>query len=123
MKAKVAINGYGTIGKRVADAVAAQDDMEIVGVLRPNRVFEARIAKEKGYDIYTPSEENIAEFKKSKIDVSGTLNELLGKVDIVVDATPGGMGEDYKKLYQKHGIKAIWQGGEEHELTRIFIQF
>jgi glyceraldehyde-3-phosphate dehydrogenase (NAD(P)) len=117
MKAKVAINGYGTIGKRVADAVAAQDDMEIVGVVKTKPSFEARIAKEKGYDIYTPSDENIAEFKKSKIDVSGTLKELLGKVDIVVDATPGGMGEEYKKLYQKHGVKAIWQGGEDHELT------
>ena len=27
---KVAINGFGTIGKRVADAVDAQDDMEAV---------------------------------------------------------------------------------------------
>ena len=26
----VAINGYGTIGKRVADAVAAQDDMKVL---------------------------------------------------------------------------------------------
>ena len=26
-KAKIAVNGYGTIGKRVADAVRAQDDM------------------------------------------------------------------------------------------------
>ena len=25
----VAINGFGTIGKRVADAVAAQDDMKV----------------------------------------------------------------------------------------------
>jgi len=32
MSIKVAINGFGTIGKRVADAVDAQDDMEIVGV-------------------------------------------------------------------------------------------
>ena len=31
---KVAINGFGTIGKRVADAVDAQDDMEVVGVPR-----------------------------------------------------------------------------------------
>jgi hypothetical protein len=29
---KVAINGYGTIGKRVADAVAAQKDMKVVVV-------------------------------------------------------------------------------------------
>ena len=33
MVIKVAINGYGTIGKRVADAVDAQDDMEIVGAV------------------------------------------------------------------------------------------
>jgi len=117
MKAKVAINGYGTIGKRVADAVAAQDDMEIVGVVKTRPSFEARIAKEKGYDIYTPSEDNIAEFNKSKIDVSGTLKQLLEEADIVIDATPGDTGEEYKKLYQKHGVKAIWQGGEDHELT------
>lgn len=117
MKAKVAINGYGTIGKRVADAVAAQDDMEIVGVVKTRPSFEARIATEKGYDIYTNSKENISSFNKSGIEVSGTIDELLDKADIVVDATPGNMGEEYKKLYQKHGVKAIWQGGEEHELA------
>ncbi len=117
MRAKVAINGYGTIGKRVADAVAAQDDMEIVGVVKTKPSFEARIAEEKGYALYTTSNENIELFKKSKMDVSGTLNELLDIADIVVDATPGDFGEEYKKLYEKHNIKAIWQGGEEHELT------
>ena len=29
---RVAVNGYGVIGKRIADAVAAQEDMELVGV-------------------------------------------------------------------------------------------
>lgn len=29
---RVAVNGYGVIGKRVADAVAKQDDMQLVGV-------------------------------------------------------------------------------------------
>jgi glyceraldehyde-3-phosphate dehydrogenase (NAD(P)) len=117
MKAKVAINGYGTIGKRVADAVAAQDDMEIVGVVKTKPSFEACIAQEKGYGVYTTTRENIELFKKSKIDVKGTINELLDKADIVIDATPGDFGEEYKKLYEKHGIKAIWQGGEEHELS------
>lgn len=117
MKAKVAINGYGTIGKRVADAVATQNDMEIVGVVKTKPSFEARIAIEKGYDLYTSSSENIELFRKSKIDVSGTLDELLEKADIVIDATPGDFGEEYKKLYEKYGVKAIWQGGEEHELA------
>ena len=31
-KIRVGVNGFGTIGKRVATAVAAQDDMELVGV-------------------------------------------------------------------------------------------
>src|SRR6266705_3365483 len=31
MPAKIVINGYGTIGKRVADAVALQGDMNVVG--------------------------------------------------------------------------------------------
>lgn len=117
MKAKVAINGYGTIGKRVADAVTAQDDMEIIGVVKTRPSFEARNALEKGYDLYTNVKENIEQFKKSKIDVIGTLDELLDKADIVIDATPGDTGAEYRKLYEKHGIKAIWQGGEEHELA------
>lgn len=117
MKAKVAINGYGTIGKRVADAVAAQDDMEIAGVVKTRPSFEAKIALERGYELYAAAEENVEEFRKSKIETCGTLEDLLDKADIVIDATPGDTGEEYKKLYGKHGVRAVWQGGEEHELT------
>ncbi len=117
MKAKIAINGYGTIGKRVADAVMAQDDMQIIGVVKTRPSFEAQIALDKGFPLYAAAKENIEDFKKSKLEVSGTLNELLDKADIVIDATPGDTGEKYKKLYEKHGVKGIWQGGEEHELT------
>jgi glyceraldehyde-3-phosphate dehydrogenase (NAD(P)) len=31
-RTRVAVNGYGVSGKRVADAVAQQDDMELAGV-------------------------------------------------------------------------------------------
>ncbi len=117
MKMKVAINGYGTIGKRVADAVAAQDDMEVAGIVKTKPSFEACIAEGKGYRVYTIGEDNVRQFKKSDIEISGTLDELLDKADIVIDATPGDFGEEYKKLYEKHNVKAIWQGGEEHELT------
>ncbi len=117
MTAKVAINGYGTIGKRVADAVAAQEDMEVAGVVKTRPSFEAKMALEKGYELYAASKENLDDFRKSNIEVSGTLENLLDKADIVIDATPGDTGEEYKKLYEKHGVKAIWQGGEEHELA------
>lgn len=50
----IAVNGIGTIGKRVADAVSAQDDMKIVGVCKTKPDFEARAAIEKGYDYIWP---------------------------------------------------------------------
>lgn len=34
-KVRVAVNGYGVIGKRVADAVALQEDMALATKRRP----------------------------------------------------------------------------------------
>ena len=31
-KIKIGVNGYGVIGKRVADAVRQQEDMDLIGV-------------------------------------------------------------------------------------------
>ena len=52
MSIKVAINGFGTIGKRVADAVDAQDDMEIVGVTKTGPSFGCDLAVKKGFPLY-----------------------------------------------------------------------
>ena len=114
MKA-VGINGYGTIGKRVADAVAAQDDMKIVGVTKRTPNFEAKRAVELGYDIYmsAPDRENL--FEEADIPVKGTIDDLYDKVDIVVDRTPGGVGAKNMESYKKAGVKGIFQGGEKHE--------
>ena len=51
-KIKVALNGYGTIGKRVADAVMRQDDMTLVGIAKTKPDYEAYVANKKGYPIY-----------------------------------------------------------------------
>ncbi|MGB8233759.1 MAG: phosphorylating glyceraldehyde-3-phosphate dehydrogenase [Methanobacterium sp.] len=114
MKA-VGINGYGTIGKRVADAVAAQDDMKIAGVTKRTPNFEAKIAADLGYDIYmsAPDRENL--FEEAGIAVKGTIEDLYDKVDIVVDCTPGGIGAKNMESYKKEGVKGIFQGGEKHE--------
>lgn len=119
VKVKVAVNGFGTIGKRVADAVSLQDDMEIIGIVKTKPSFEAMIAHLKDYDIYTPVQEQAEAFEKSGIKVEGTLEDLIDKVDIVVDCTPEGTGAEYRKVYEKHGLKAILQGGEEHEVAGL----
>ncbi len=115
-KAKIAVNGYGTIGKRVADAVRAQDDMEVIGISKTKPNYEAAVAHQLGYDIYCPAE-NVGAFEKAGIPAAGTIEEMVEKADLVVDCTPGGVGETNKPLYQKAGVKAIWQGGEIHPLT------
>lgn len=114
MKA-VGINGYGTIGKRVADAVNAQDDMKLVGVTKRTPNFEAKRAVELGYDIYmsAPDRENL--FEEAEIPVKGTIDDLYDKIDIIVDCTPGGVGAKNKAEYEKMGVKGIFQGGEKHE--------
>ena len=42
---------------------------------------------------------------------AGTIEEMIEKSDLVVDCTPGGVGEANKPWYEKAGVKAIWQGG------------
>ncbi|MDR0522943.1 MAG: type II glyceraldehyde-3-phosphate dehydrogenase [Candidatus Methanoplasma sp.] len=116
--AKVGINGYGTIGKRVADAVRRQGDMEVAGVTKTRPTFEARVAAAKGFDIYVPPE-SVKPFADAGIEIAGTIGELYGKVDIMVDCTPGDVGERYKAEYSAAGIKAIFQGGEDHSLTGV----
>jgi len=117
-KVKVGINGYGTIGKRVADAVSRQDDMEIAGVTKTRPTFEAQTAVDKGYSIYAPESSSQA-FKDAGIPVKGTIKDLYKAADLIVDCTPGNVGAIYKAEYEAAGIKAIFQGGEDHSLTGI----
>ncbi|MGC9010144.1 MAG: type II glyceraldehyde-3-phosphate dehydrogenase [Sulfolobales archaeon] len=109
---RVGINGYGTIGKRVAEAIALQDDMRLVGVVKTRPNYEALSALKKGFDIYIPREKE-KEFIDKGIEFKGFIEDLLEKIDIVIDATPGGVGAKYKSIYEKYGLKMIFQGGEK----------
>ena len=119
---KVGVAGYGTIGQRLADGVAMQKDMELIGVADIAPTLSIRALQEKGmpYDLYLVADTNRAQFEELQIPVSGTLEELVKKVDIMLDASPGGIGEKNKKLYEKYGVKAIFQGGESNSVADIF---
>ncbi|HUT27825.1 MAG TPA: type II glyceraldehyde-3-phosphate dehydrogenase, partial [Methanomassiliicoccales archaeon] len=119
MKVKVGINGYGTIGKRVAWAVNKQDDMEIMGVTKTRPSYESSTAIREGHPLYAARNEDVDNFEKAGVKVQGTLDDLLPKVDVIVDCTPGGVGEKNKILYDKVGVKSIFQGGEGHALTGV----
>ncbi|MEB3760428.1 MAG: type II glyceraldehyde-3-phosphate dehydrogenase [Desulfurococcales archaeon] len=118
MKAKIVINGYGTIGKRVADAVSVQDDMEIVGVVKKSPDYGALLAEKKGYPLYAPDEEALKVFEEAGIKVKGTLNDVLSHANVVIDSTPGGVGKKNKLIYDKYsGLKQIYQGGEKPDVA------
>ncbi|MDR1954605.1 MAG: type II glyceraldehyde-3-phosphate dehydrogenase [Candidatus Methanoplasma sp.] len=117
-KVKVGVNGYGTIGKRVAAAVSRQDDMEVAGVTKTRPTFEAQAAVDRGFDLYVP-EESLQAFREAGLPVKGTIGDLYGTADIIVDCTPSDVGERYKAEYEAAGVKAIFQGGEDHSLTGI----
>jgi glyceraldehyde-3-phosphate dehydrogenase (NAD(P)) len=115
VKVRVAVNGYGTIGKRVADAVAAQDDMEVVGVTKNRPTFEARRAVERGFPLYGATAKGAEALEAAGLPVKGGLDDLLADCDIVVDCAPGDIGAENLATYKEHHVKAIFQGGEEHE--------
>ncbi|HKZ47823.1 MAG TPA: type II glyceraldehyde-3-phosphate dehydrogenase [Thermoplasmata archaeon] len=117
MPARIAINGYGMIGKRVADAVKLQTDMQIVGVTKTKPNYEAKMAVSRGFPLYAAAAEFVPKFEKAGVKVKGTLNDLLKECDLVVDCTPE--ESNYKPVYENANVKAIWQGGEEHSLTGL----
>jgi glyceraldehyde-3-phosphate dehydrogenase (NAD(P)) len=118
---KIAINGYGTIGKRVADAVDAQEDMEVVGVTKTSPSFGCNLAIKKGFPLYCTSDETkrISAFSESRFECRGGLSNLLSIADVVIDCSPGKVGEENLSKYRSAGVKYIFQGGEKHELTGL----
>ena len=115
MTVKVAINGYGTIGKRVADAVAGQPDMKVVGVTKNRPSFEARRALELKFPLYGATDKGVEALRKAGLPVAGGLKELLAECDVVVDCAPEDLGAENLKAYRERKVKAVFQGGEEHE--------
>ncbi len=111
-KAKVGVVGYGVIGKRVADAVAAQPDMTLVGVadVAPGPLMA--VAQAKGYQIFAASPEAAGKLAGAGLALAGDLPKLLKQVDLVVDCTPPGVPERNMPLYKQAGVKVIVEGGE-----------
>lgn len=72
-RVRVAVNGYGVVGKRVADAIRLQPDMNLVGV--SDIVTDYRLV--------------------------GTLDDLLLRVDVVADCTPKGIAAQNLERYRR----------------------
>jgi len=121
LKPKVGIVGYGVIGQRLADGVAQQQDMELAGVVDVAPTLSTRALAESGMALPIVRRGSWAAgaFDEAGIPVSGTLNDLLGEVDIILDSTPAGVGRANKELYQsqRHQGRLPGRGKRTTSLT------
>jgi glyceraldehyde-3-phosphate dehydrogenase (NAD(P)) len=119
---KVGVAGYGIIGQRLADGVEMQGDMELVGVVDVAPTLSVRALYERGmpYDLYLVDGADKTKFDELNIPISGSFSDLVNKVDVMLDASPGGVGIKNKAVYEKAGVKAIFQGGEVDSIADVF---
>jgi glyceraldehyde-3-phosphate dehydrogenase (NAD(P)) len=88
MPIRVAIAGYDAIGKRAADAVAAQTDMQLVGILEPQRCWHEFI-RHKGHALWADD-----------------VGELAKRCDVLVNC--GGEIPDGQPCVVIHGPEASY---------------
>lgn len=123
-KANIVVNGVGTVGKRVAHAVKKQDDMDLYGIADVAPTANLRSNLEgplKGKRLFSSTPDAVDDLEEAGFEVDSTLPELLdtGKIDLVVDATPPGIDEKNKKVYEENGVKAVFQGGADASLAPV----
>ncbi|EGQ43904.1 MAG: glyceraldehyde-3-phosphate dehydrogenase [Candidatus Nanosalina sp. J07AB43] len=122
---KVLVNGFGTIGKRVAEAVQKQEDMKLYGISDVSRgpEMETLLSPEgelHKVDIYASNKEGAQKLKQDNIEIEGTLEEHSDEIDIVVDSTPSGVDKLNKEnIYQPNNLKAIFQGGAPDDIAEV----
>ncbi|MCJ7725129.1 MAG: type II glyceraldehyde-3-phosphate dehydrogenase [Acidimicrobiia bacterium] len=105
----------GTVGKQ-------QEDMELIGVADVAATLPVRALAERGmpYKLFTAAPGAEAGLTAAGIPVSGTFDDLLGEVDIMLDAAPGGIGAKNKEKYVAAGVKGVFQGGEAGSVADVF---
>ena len=116
-KIRVGLNGYGVIGKRVADAVTRQDDMSLVGASEVVTDWRARMIIRNGFRLFGATSEAASAMRDAGLSVTGTLDDLLEQVDVIVDCTPKRIAAKNVELYRRRQLKFILQGGEKHATT------
>ena len=104
----VFVNGYGSIGSRIASFLQDDPEVDLVGVGKYSPDEGVQRARSRGLDVYVP-EDRMDAFGD---DAAGSIGQALERAEVVIDASPGGTGRRNKPLYEKHRCAAIYQGGE-----------
>lgn len=117
MSVRVAVNGFGVIGRRVADAVRMQPDMQLAGIVDVATDWRMQVACERDFSIYGATAESVSALHAAGFEPRGDLRALLALADVVVDCTPKGVDARNRELYDAAGVRHIFQGGAKHDLA------
>ncbi|WP_096698846.1 type II glyceraldehyde-3-phosphate dehydrogenase [Polaromonas sp. AER18D-145] len=114
---QVGIVGYGVIGKRVAKAIKSQPDMALAGVADVAADWRILGAVTQQIPLYAADASASQRMREAGFHLNGSLDDLLGISDIVVDCTPKRVGASNAERYRAAGKAFILHGGEKHEVT------
>ena len=114
-KVRVGVNGYGVIGKRVADAIALQEDMVLAGVCDVVSDWRIKIAGLKKYPVFAFDDSYKKQMINAGIIINSNLEDLIAAADIIVECTPKKVASENIEKYRKVNLKFIVQGGESHD--------
>jgi glyceraldehyde-3-phosphate dehydrogenase (NAD(P)) len=128
---KIGVNGFGTIGRRVAIAVQKQKDMKLLGISDVSPSWKLRYAvmnvplyvslREYGKDEANQFETTKKMFTNSKIKPAGKIFDLVEETELIIDATPSDIGRKNKEqVYsRKKDLHAIFEGGEKASIAKV----
>lgn len=123
--ADIIVNGVGTIGKRVAEAVKKQEDMNLYGVSDVSQTGGLRTVLSEegglhGTDLYASSPDGKDNLEEAGFYVEGLLEDQVEDVDLIVDCTPPGIDEKNKEnIYKPNNVKAVFQGGAPKDIAPV----
>ena len=80
MAKKVFVNGYGSIGKRIAAFISEDPEIDLIGVGKYSNDAGVSDAKSKGHNVYVP-EKKLGDFEnanilESALAQSGSLRDI-----------------------------------------------
>lgn len=106
---RVFVNGYGSIGSRIASFLQDDPRIEVTGVGKYSADEDVQKALDRGLRVYAPA----GRMERFGDAASGSIEAALDRSDMVIDASPGGTGAFNKaKLYDRYDLPVIYQGGE-----------
>lgn len=110
---RTGILGYGVIGRRVADAIQRQTDMQLVGVASRPDSFSLRDAQDCGLPLYLTHPAQPDDIAQRLAGVAGSLSDLIPQIDVLLDCTPSGVPASFCRMVADHpNLVTIVQGGE-----------